>query len=301
MKYDFDMTEEQRLAVAEELRGGSLLPPNISDEMEADLAAVLVEEIAVPTRVGPARVIKVSPKGATSGRRPLFVNFHGGGFVRPYHRRDTIFCAQMALALDCIVLDVDYRLAPEHPFPTGLNECYDVVAWAFKQAAELAVDADRIAIGGHSAGGNFATAICIMAQESGDFRVAGQVLDYPFVDGVTPSQDKLDPRSVMPAWRMEAFNVLYAKVPENIANPLFSPVMATPEALEKLPPALFLIAGMDPLRFEAQRYAGQLIAANVDVTVTQFPDSDHGFVVSAYTGFEAGRATIFNWLKNIFG
>ena len=299
MKYDFSMTPEQRLSVAKKLRADTLLPPTITDQMEIDLAAVTVTEIKVPTRVGPSRVIKVSAPDTASGPKPLFVNFHGGGFVRGYHRRDTIFCAQMALKLGCLVLDVDYRLAPENPFPTGLNECYDVVAWAFENAADLGVDPDRIAIGGHSAGGNFATAICIMAQASGAFRVAGQVLDYPFVDGVTPTKDKFDPRSIMPDWRMDAFNVLYAEVPENIKNPLFSPVMAEMQALQGMPPALFLIAGMDPLRFEAQRYAAQLIAADVDVTVMQFPDCDHGFVISAKADFEKGRATIFDWLADI--
>ncbi|WP_417208511.1 alpha/beta hydrolase [Antarctobacter sp.] len=300
MTYDFSMSAEARLTVAEELRGGTLMPPIITEEMEADLAACTVAEIAVPTRVGPSRVIKVTPPGGHAGPRPVFVNFHGGGFVRGYHPRDTIFCAQVALATGALVLDVDYRLAPEHPFPTGLTECHDVVAWAFDQAAALDIDPDRIAIGGHSAGGNFATAICLMAQESGAFRVCGQMLDYPFLDGVTPAAQKLDPRSVMPAWRMEAFNVLYASTPENLTNPLLSPVMALPEALEGLPPALILIAGLDPLRFEAQRYAGQLIAAGVDVDVRQFADCDHGWVVTARPGYREARALIFGWLDALF-
>ncbi len=299
MKYSFDMSPEDRLKAASELREGTLLPPNITGQMEADLAAVTVEEIEVPTRVGPARVIRVTPPN-DSTQRPLFVNFHGGGFVRPYHRRDTIFCAQLALATGALVLDVDYRLAPEHPFPTGLHECHDVVAWAFENAAELGVDPARIAIGGHSAGGNFATVICQMALESGAFRPCGQVLDYPFLDAVTPPEDKIDPRSIMPADRMRAFNVLYAEVPENMANPLLSPVMAAPEALTGLPPALMLIAGMDPLRHEAHRYAGQLIAAGVDVDVRQFDDCDHGWVVSAKPRYEEARALIFDWLTRLY-
>lgn len=299
MTYDFTMTPEMRAQVAEELREGTLLPPTITDEMEADLAACTVEELAVPTRFGETRVIKVTPPDRAPNS-PLFVNFHGGGFVRPYHRRDTLFCAQAARATGALVLDVDYRLAPEYPFPTGLNECHDVVAWAFDNAAALGVDPARIAIGGHSAGGNFATAICMMAQESGAFRPCGQVLDYPFLDGVTPPEAKLDPRSIMPAWRMDAFNVLYAGVPENLENPLLSPVMAAPESLEGLPPALMLIAGLDPLRFEAQRYAGQLIAAGVDIEVHQFPDCDHGWVVSAKPGYKQARALIFDWLNRLF-
>ncbi|MBF9036753.1 alpha/beta hydrolase fold domain-containing protein [Rhodobacterales bacterium HKCCE2091] len=301
MTYDFTMTAEERLAVAGELRAGTLLPPTITPDMEADLASCTVEELAVPTRVGPSRVIKVTPPGGHDGPRPAFVNFHGGGFVRPYHVRDTIFCAQVALATGALVLDVDYRLAPEHPFPTGLHECHDVVEWAFANAADLGINPDRIAVGGHSAGGNFATAICLMAAESGAFRPCGQVLDYPFTDGVTPTANKLDPRSIMPAWRMDAFNVLYAGTPENLQNPLLSPVLAAPEALEGLPPALILVAGLDPLRHEARRYAGQLIAAGVEVDVRQFADCDHGWVVSGKARHEEARAIIFNWLNALFG
>ena len=300
MKYDFDMTPDQRLAVAEELRAGTLMPPNITPDMEADLAACHVEELAVPTRIGPSRVIKVVPPGDHDGPRPAFVNFHGGGFVRGYHQRDTIFCAQLALATGALVLDVDYRLAPEHPFPNGLHECFDVVHWAFQSASDLGIDAERIAVGGHSAGGNFATVICLMAQESGAFRPCGQVLDYPFTDGVTSPQDKLDPRSVMPTWRMDAFNVLYAGTPDNLTNPHLSPVMASKEALEGLPPALVLIAGLDPLRFEAQRYASQMIAAGVNVDVRQFSDCDHGWVVTARPGYQEARRQIFDWLNGLF-
>ncbi len=300
MNYDFTMTQEERLAVAAELRAGTLMQPNITAEMETDLAACTVEELAIPTRVGSARVLKVVPPVEAVGPRPAFVNFHGGGFVRGYHRRDTIFCAQMARATGAIVFDVDYKLAPEHPFPTGLHECHDIVAWVFSNAVGLGVDPARIAIGGHSAGGNFATAICIMAQESGAFRPCAQVLDYPFLDGVTPPEEKVDPRSVMPVSRMDAFNVLYAAVPENLNNPLYSPVMTARDALEGLPPALFLIAGLDPLRHEARRYAGQLVEAGVDVDVRQFSECDHGWVVTARPGYQEARATIFDWLNSIY-
>lgn len=299
MIHDFSMTPEERLTIAGELRENTLLPPTITPGMEAALAACTVEELSVPTRVGPSRVMKVTPPDMRP-RAPLFVNFHGGGFVRPYHRRDTIFCAELALATGALVLDVDYRLAPEHPFPTGLHECHDVVEWAFAQADSLGIDPDRIAIGGHSAGGNFTAAICIMAQEHGRFRPCGQVLDYPFTDGVTPPSEKLDPRSMMPAWRMEAFNVLYAGVPENLTNPLLSPVMAAPEALEGQPPALFLIAGMDPLRHEAQRYAAMLMKAGVDADIRQFADCDHGWVVSGKPRHEEARALIFGWLNRLY-
>ncbi|MCO6384651.1 alpha/beta hydrolase [Oceanicola sp. 502str15] len=300
MTYSFDMSPEAKLALAGELREGTLLPPTITPEMEADLAAVTVEELAVPTRVGPSRVMKVTPAEGTAPR-PCFINFHGGGFVRGYHRRDTMFCAQLARATGALVLDVDYRLAPEHPFPAGLHECHDVVAWTFEQAGALGIDPARIAIGGHSAGGNFTASICQMAQESGAFRVCGQLLDYPFLDAATPPEDKIDPRSIMPAERMHAFNVLYCQVPENMRNPLVSPVLAAPELLEGQPPALMIVAGLDPLRHEAHRYAGQLIAAGVDIEVRQFDDCDHGWVVSGKARHEEARARIFGWLNRLYG
>lgn len=300
MRYDFTMTPEQRLEVAALLRGGSIIETTIDPDMQADLDACTVEELSVPTRVGPSRVLKVTPPGETTAPRPCFVNFHGGGFVRGYHPRDTVFCAQLARATGALVLDVDYRLAPEHPFPTGLHESHDVVAFAFDKAESLGIDPARIAIGGHSAGGNFTAAINIMARRSGAFRPCAQLLDYPFTDAMTPPEDKLDPRSVMPAWRMDAFNVLYAEIPENMPNPLFSVLLAEEEALEGQPPALFLIAGKDPLRHEAHRYAARLIAAGVDVDVRQFPDQDHGWVVSGQPGHETARALIFDWLAARF-
>jgi acetyl esterase len=300
MSFDFDTTQEQRLEMAGKLRSGTLLPPNITPEMREARRNCDVEEMSVPTRHGPARVMKVTPLDGKTGPRPLYINFHGGGFVRPYHERDTIFCAQAALATGALVLDVDYKLAPEHPFPVGVEESYDVAVWAANSAKELGIDVTKIILGGHSAGGNFATVISIMATQSGDFSPCGQVLDYPFVDGTTPVEEKLDDRSVMPAERMHAFNVLYAAVQENLKDPRLSPVMTDLEDLAKLPPALFLIAGKDPLRFEAQRYAGQLIKAGVDVDVRQFGDCDHGWVVSGLPRHEEARAMIFAWLNSTF-
>lgn len=302
MNYDFSMTPEQRQLVADELRSGTLLPPNITPQMKADREAAVVTEMSVPTRFGPSRVIKVEPSevAARPNPRPLFINFHGGGFVRPYHERDTVFCAQVAKNVGCLVLDVDYRLAPEYPFPTAVLECYDIVAWAFKNAAELGVDPSKIAIGGHSAGGNLSAVITMMAQESGEFRLLGQVMDYPYVDGVTPPSQKFDERSVMPIWRMEAFNVLYAQVPENLSDPRISPILAPLEVTMGQPPVLILIAGRDPLRFEAQRYAAKLIDGGVDVCVRQFPDNDHGFVVSGLPGHEKARQFIYDWLVDLY-
>ncbi|WP_316858735.1 alpha/beta hydrolase [uncultured Cohaesibacter sp.] len=299
MECNFDTSQEDRLKIAEELRENTIIPPTITEAMQNDLTSVDVEEISVPTQVGPSRVLKVSQHERQSSS-PLFINFHGGGFVRGYHVRDTIFCAQLALATGALVLDVDYRLAPEHTFPTAITECYDVVAWAFKNAEMLGVDPSRICIGGHSAGGNIATVVSILAIEKNSFKLCGQVLDYPFLDAATPAEQKVEPNSLIPASRMQAFNVLYAGTPDNLSNPHVSPVFADAGLLSKLPRTLMLIAGLDPLRHEAHEYAGKLVKAGVDIDVKQFSECDHGWVVSAKPGFEEARQLIFNWLKRLF-
>jgi len=300
MTIAFDWTEEERRAAALQLRGGSLVATVIDPELRADLQAVTVTEHAVPTREGPARVLEIRPPGEAAGPRPLFINVHGGGFVRPYQERDTLFCAHLARRLDAVILDVDYKLAPEYPFPAALNECYDIAQWAFAQAGALGVDPDRIAMGGHSAGGNLTAAVCLMARRSGAFRFCGQVLDYPFLDGVTPPEAKLEPHSIFPAERLHAFNALYAVRPEVLADPLLSPVLADPAELAGQPPALIVTAGLDPLRFEAQRYAGQLIAAGVDVTVRQFHDCDHGFLIAGQGRAAEARQLVIDWLRSRF-
>jgi acetyl esterase len=297
---EFALSQDERLTLAQHLRSTNLVETRMTPDLEADLDLVTVEERHLPTRVGPSRVLIVRPKEQAAGLLPLFVNIHGGGFVRGYQRRDTIFCAHLASRLGCVVIDLDYRLAPEHPFPAALHEAYDVVAWAFRNSAELQVDPQRIALGGHSAGGNLTAAICLMAQASGDFRVCGQVMDYPFLDGVTPVEDKLEPHSIFPPERLRAFNVLYAGVPENLENPLLSPVLAAPEALKGLPPAFILTAGLDPLRGEARRYAAMLIGAGVDVTVRQFDDCDHGFLIACQGRFREARAALIAWLAATF-
>ena len=297
MKPSFDMTAEERAALAAHLRENSLFESIVTPEMEKALTEVSVREDTIPSRFGPSRVFFIDPKNAEAGRA-LYINFHGGGFVRGYGRRDTVFCAQISARLGCSVIDVDYRLAPEHPFPTAPQECYDIVAWAFENAERLGVDPARIAIGGHSAGGNLTAAISLMAQESGAFKVCGQVLDYPFLDGVTDPSEKVDPAGEMPVERMVAFNVLYGVTPDNLANPLLSPILADRDLLVGQAPALMLIAGKDCLRFEAQRYAARLIEAGVDIDVRTFAESDHGFTITAHDEWERAREVIFAWLGN---
>ncbi|MCB1387967.1 MAG: alpha/beta hydrolase [Rhodobacteraceae bacterium] len=297
---EFALSQAERLELAQQLRATNLVATRMTPDLEADLDLCTVVERFIPTRVGDTRILIVTPKVPAKGLRPLFVNIHGGGFVRGYQTRDTIFCAHLASRLDAVVIDLDYRLAPEHPFPTALHEGYDITAWAFANATALGADPARIAVGGHSAGGNLTAAICLMAQASGDFHPVGQLMSYPFLDGITPAEDKLEPHSIFPAARLRSFSVCYAGVEENLYNPLLSPVLAKPGALTGLPPALIITAGLDPLRHEARRYAAMLVDAGCDVTVRQYDDADHGFLIAGHSRFREARAAIVQWLSDIY-
>lgn len=297
---EFKLSQAERLELAAQLRGTNLVETHLTPELEADLDQCMAQERFIPTREGDTRIVIVTPKVAAAKPRPLFLNIHGGGFVRGYQHRDTVFCAHLATRLDAVVVDLDYRLAPEHPFPAALHEGFDTARWAVANAAELGADPARFAVGGHSAGGNLTAAICLMARQSGDFRPLGQLMSYPFLDGVTPAEEKLEPHSIFPASRLRAFNVCYAGVEENLSNPLLSPLLASDEALKDLPPALILTAGLDPLRFEARKFAARLIACGNDVTVRQYADADHGFLIACQSRFSDARRDIIDWLGALY-
>jgi acetyl esterase len=293
------MTYDEKLKIAEQLRSSSVVQTYLSPEMEGSLDRVDWKEEIIPTREGDSRVILVSPR-TVEEPCPLFINMHGGGFVRGYEKRDTVFSALLAESLGCKVIDIDYRLAPEHPFPSALNECYDVVKWSFDHADFLKIDRKRIALGGHSAGGNFTAAIALMANQTRDFSLCLQILDYPFLDAVTDPAEKAEPENLLPVERMRFFSRLYMENEEDYSNPFFSLVCATPEMLKGLPPALIITAGKDCLRKEAERYAMMLIHAGVDVRMRCFLESNHGFIIHGLAEYREARNLIINALEEAF-
>ena len=284
------LTYDEKIKLAEQLRSSSVVKTNMTSDMKAYLEKVDYKEAAIPTREGDSRVIMVSP-GVKKETYPLFINMHGGGFVRGYEERDTVFSAILSDTLGCMVIDIDYRLAPEHPFPAGLNECYDVVKWAFDNAESLKVDRKRIALGGHSAGGNFTAAIALMANQIKEFSLCLQIMDYPFLDGVTDPAEKVDKDSLLPAERMRSFSRLYMGDEEDYSNPFFSLVHAAPEMLAGLPPALIITAGKDCLKDEAERYAMMLVQAGVEVRMRCFLESDHGFIIHGLAEYKESSKT----------
>jgi len=207
---------------------------------------------------------------------PVFVNFHGGGFVMGDPKMDDPWCSVIADRAECIVINVDYVLAPEHKFPAPVYQSYEVVKWISEHAEELHIDAKRIAVGGHSAGGNLAAAICLLNKERGDeLNIVYQVLDYAPLDLATDPEQKPQFPEAIPNDISRIFNACYLENPEDARNPLASPVFAP--SLTGLPSALVITAERDSLAAETVGYAKQLEEAGVQVTAKQYAGAAHGF------------------------
>ena len=144
------VTRKEMILMAVETR--KKVTSAVVEKKELDEYPVFMETLKIPTRVGDSSVF-YSYKEALNNS-PLVINLHGGGFIRERTASDDLFCRKLVHSLGCKVLDIDYRVAPEHPFPTALHECYDVTKWAFTNASKLGIDSSKIILIGHSAGGN---------------------------------------------------------------------------------------------------------------------------------------------------
>jgi acetyl esterase len=208
--------------------------------------------------------------------RPALLWIHGGGFVFGDLYTAGATCRKLANTCGCVVIAVRYRLAPEFSLHTGLQDCVAAFRWLIAHAGELGLNAKKIAIGGDSAGGAFAALAAQRCREPGSPRPAAQVLVYPATD--LGSTYPIDNQTPMPNRMLaELFGWLQTQIPsQDLNDPALSPNHA--EDFAKLPPAIILTAGFDPLREEAFAYARKLAANNVPVQVFHFPGQFHGFL-----------------------
>ena len=234
---------------------------------------------------------------------PALVYYHGGGWVLGDVETHDGICCELANRAECMVVSVDYRLAPEHKYPAAVDDAYAATAWVFEQAAQLGIDPRRIAVGGDSAGGNLATAVALMARDRAAFRPAYQVLVYPVTDCNfdTPSYYENAEGYQLTREAMRWFWAQYLTQPSDGRQPYASPLRA--ESLGNLPPALVLTAEYDPLRDEGEAYARRLEEAGVPVTLTRYPGMIHGFFRRTHQ-FDQARAAVTEvaeTLKRAFG
>ena len=238
-----------------------------------------VDETFIPTAWGPARALFYWPDTPSSEPMPVYLNLHGGGFVAGVPEHDDSYCRRLAHNLGCLVVNLDYVLAPEHPFPAGLRQSLEVLEWLAGQASVLGIDPQRIAIGGHSAGGNLTAGLARLTQGNPRLRVVHQIIDYAALDLSQAPELKLSSLAepLLRPGLMHFFNSCYLSDPAQARDPLVSPLLASVDALRGLPPATVITAEYDILRAEGEAYAQKMREAGVAVNARMFPGCDHMF------------------------
>ncbi len=233
-----------------------------------------VEDRTVPSPDGDIPIRVFTPDAP--GPLPILVHYHGGGWVIGNVDQSDNLCRAMANATPCVVVSVEYRLAPETRFPGGLEDCYAATTWVAAHGAELGGDPTRLAVGGESAGGNLAAAVALLARERGGPKIGFQVLVYPVTDASfeTASYVEMAEGYGLTRDTMQYFWDLYLADPAHATDPLASVLQAD---LAGLPPALVVTAEFDPLRSEGEAYAQKLKAAGVSVEHVSYPGQIHGF------------------------
>ncbi|ERG65702.1 alpha/beta hydrolase [Exiguobacterium chiriqhucha] len=274
---------------------------------------ITTNHVMIPSADGdiPARLYR--PR--TEETLPAILFFHGGGFFGG--TLDTVEnpCKLLAEKANALVVSVDYRLAPEHPFPAGLNDCFRAVEWVYDQADELNVRNERIAVAGDSAGGNLATACCLLDRAKQLNRINYQALVYPVVNlGSIPTDDyewKLDDyeikhhhdliRGVVMALGDSdgLLNHVYLQGKAELTDPLVSPLFA--DDVTGLPPALIITAEYDYLRLEGEAYAHKLARDGVPTRLIQYRGMDHAFMdkLGDYPQAEDCMIEIANGMKEM--
>jgi acetyl esterase len=250
-----------------------------------------VTELSIPGPAGaiPARLYRPTAQDADSA---LLVFYHGGGFVIGDLDTHDDLCRLICRDGGITVLSVDYRLAPEHKAPAAADDAYAAFRWATEHAAELGVDADRIAVGGDSAGGNLAAVVSQRARNQEAPLPALQVLIYPVVDVCSETRSKtlFADGYFLTARHMSWFMDLYLEgATVDRTDPDVSPLLA--DDLSGLPPALVLTGGFDPLRDEGNRYAEGLRAAGVPVDLREERSLIHAFANFFPLGGDSAAAT----------
>jgi len=210
---------------------------------------------------------------------PALVFFHGGGWTIGDLDTHDVVCRQLAVGARCAVFSVDYRLAPEHPFPAAVDDCFFATEQIWKSANSLKVDPNRIAVGGDSAGGNLAAVVALMARDKGSPALVHQLLIYPATDQRCefPSHERNGEGYLLTRDGIRFFRGGYLPSPADRTDWRASPLLAASHA--GLPPAFVLTAGYDPLVDEGRAYAERLAAAGVEVAYREYSDMVHGFVL----------------------
>jgi len=244
---------------------------------------VETSEIHIPSPEGhQVRAILLRPE-VLDGAVPALLHIHGGAYIIGVPEMSVPELTATAHQLGIVILSVDYRLAPEHPFPAGIEDCYTALAYLHDNAATLGVDASRIAVMGESAGGGLAASLALLARDRGAYPLAFQLLDAPMIDDRTcarPRNPVTGEFIFAPADNHFGWSCLLDAEP---GGPDVSPYAAAARAtqLEGLPPTLIATGALDLFLDENVDYAMRLISAGVAVELHIYPGCPHGYVIAA--------------------
>ncbi|MFE5818111.1 alpha/beta hydrolase [Streptomyces sp. NPDC056479] len=238
-----------------------------------------VFDLEIPGPAGPLPIRVYRPQ--SDGPLPVVVYFFGGGWVVGSLDTSDAICRALSPMVPCVIVSVGYRLAPEHPFPAAIDDCYAGLKWVAENASQLGGDSGRMAVAGDSSGGNLAAAMALKARDEDGPSLAAQVLVYPptLNDAVTQSmRDHRDPmffNAISSAWFWDH----YLAEPADGDSPLASPLKAADHS--GLPATLMMTAEYCPLHDEGEAYAESLSSAGVPVEYHRYADLTHGFLAMA--------------------
>ncbi|MBV9889459.1 MAG: alpha/beta hydrolase [Rhizobacter sp.] len=255
-----------------------------------DVGAAIDTRCDGPRGAIPLRVYTPLGAGATAIALPALVYFHGGGWTIGDLDTHDVLCRELCNGSGALVVAVDYRMGPEHRFPAAVDDCIAATQWVHRQACELGVDRARLAVGGDSAGGNLAAVVAIAARDAGTLPIAFQLLIYPATDMRRghPSHAENGSGYLLTTETIAYYHDQYIADAAHDLDWRASPLLHAD--LSRLPPALVLTAGFDPLRDEGLDYANRLVAAGNRATYVCFERQIHGFITMGKVIDEANTA-----------
>lgn len=273
---------EMTIPEARQVYAAAVAEHGIAPEPVADIA-----ERRIPGPNGDIPIRVYIPEG--SRPQPVLVFFHGGGWALGDLEVTHGACTVLANRAHAIVVSVDYRLAPEHPFPAAVTDCWAATRWVRDNAALIGADPERLAVGGDSAGANLAAVMAHLARDEAFAALRFQLLFYPATDATEFSASYAENGEgyFLTAELMRLFYDQYLPEHRDRSDPRASPLHAPDHS--GLAPALIVTAGYDPLRDEGEAYAARLTAAGTAVTVSRYPGQIHAFAANFAGAINEGR------------
>jgi acetyl esterase/lipase len=278
----FDFNEQVLGAV----RAGIVIDPMKRPPLSPEEQAVGCEERLIPGPPGAPEVrvlVYTPPAKSVVATRPAYLHMHGGGYVIGNPEINDGSNRALAAELDCVVVSVDYRLAPETRYPGAVEDCYAALMWLHSQADQLGVDRSRIAIGGESAGGGHAAALAILVRGRGGARIRLQLLDSPMLDDRTGTTSDPHPHCGEFVWTANSNRFGWRSLLGMEPGGPDVPIEAVPARVTDptgLPPAFITVGALDLFLEEDLEYARRLIRAGVPTELHVIPGAFHGFGVA---------------------